>query len=160
MANMDHNQAIQLQAAVKYVLGELSQVQRDEYVEHYFDCADCAVDIKALATFADTAREVLRQEMANQFPKRGIPHPGLLLKFMAGLFCYSRRILAGGMRQLSTKLLLRSGPTKDFSCSLISFHLPGFPPISVSCRTHPVASSDNLPSPQRRLNRNCIYRSR
>ncbi|PYU52232.1 MAG: hypothetical protein DMG48_07465 [Acidobacteria bacterium] len=65
MAPMDHNGAIRLQAAVKYVLGELSQAQRDEYEEHYFDCAECAVDIKALATFADTAREVLRQEKAN-----------------------------------------------------------------------------------------------
>ncbi len=46
---MDHNEAIQLQAAVKYVLGELSPVQRDDYEEHYFDCAECAIDIKALA---------------------------------------------------------------------------------------------------------------
>src|SRR5439155_19695064 len=59
------NRAIRLQAAVKYVLGELSQAQRDEYEEHYFDCAECAVDIKALATFADTAREVMRQEKSN-----------------------------------------------------------------------------------------------
>jgi hypothetical protein len=66
---MDHNEAIRLQAAVKYVLGELSQVQREEYEEHYFDCAECAVDIKALATFADTTREVLRQEKENQFAK-------------------------------------------------------------------------------------------
>lgn len=62
---MDHNQAIQLQVAVKYVLGELSQVQREEYEEHYFDCAECAVDLQALATFADTTREVLRQEKAS-----------------------------------------------------------------------------------------------
>src|SRR5690242_5628466 len=66
MAPMDHNEAIRLQSAVKYVLGELSQAQRDEYEEHYFDCGECAVDIKALATFADNAREVLRQEKANQ----------------------------------------------------------------------------------------------
>ena len=51
---MDHNESIRLQAAVKYVLGELSPAQREEYEEHYFDCAECAVDIKALATFADT----------------------------------------------------------------------------------------------------------
>src|SRR6266478_19064 len=69
MAQMDHNQALQLQAAVKYVLGELSQVQRDEYEDHYFDCAECAVDIKALATFADTTREVLRHERATQIGK-------------------------------------------------------------------------------------------
>jgi len=73
MAQMDHNEAIRLQAAVKYVLGELSPVQRDEYEEHYFDCAECAVDIKALATFADTAREVLRQEKASQFAKDLVP---------------------------------------------------------------------------------------
>ena len=66
---MDHNEAIQLQAAVKYVLGELSPVQREEYEEHYFDCAECAVDLKALATFADTTREVLPQERANSFAR-------------------------------------------------------------------------------------------
>jgi hypothetical protein len=69
MAQMDHNEALQLQAAVKYVLGELSQVQREEYEEHYFDCGECAIDLKALATFADTTREVLRQERASQLAK-------------------------------------------------------------------------------------------
>jgi hypothetical protein len=73
MAQMDHNDAIRLQAGVKYVLGELSSVQREEYEEHYFDCAECAIDIKALATFADTTREVLRQEKANQLAKDPAP---------------------------------------------------------------------------------------
>src|SRR5713101_1972069 len=82
MAQMDHNQALQLQAAVKYVLGELSQVQRDEYEEHYFDCAECAVDIKALATFADTTREVLRQERASQFAKELVPARGGWLRWL------------------------------------------------------------------------------
>jgi len=63
---MDHNEAVRLQAAEKYLLGELPKAQSDEYEEHYFDCAECAVDLKALATFADTAREVLRQQKANQ----------------------------------------------------------------------------------------------
>jgi hypothetical protein len=73
MAQMDHNEAIQLQAAVKYVLGELSPVQREGYEEHYFDCAECAVDLKALATFADTTREVLRQEKSAQFVAAAAP---------------------------------------------------------------------------------------
>jgi hypothetical protein len=64
------------------VLGELSQVQRDEYEEHYFDCAECAVDIKALATFADTTREVLRQERANQFAKELVPARGGWLRWL------------------------------------------------------------------------------
>ena len=79
---MDHNQALQLQAAVKYVLGELSQVQRDEYEEHYFDCAECAVDIKALATFADTTREVLRRERESQLAKELVPARGGWLRWL------------------------------------------------------------------------------
>jgi len=59
---MNHNEAKQLQAAEKYLLGELSPIQREEYEEHCFDCADCALDLKAMAAFADNAREVLRQE--------------------------------------------------------------------------------------------------
>jgi hypothetical protein len=81
MAQMDHNEAIRLQAAVKYVLGELSQVQREEYEEHYFDCGECAVDIKALATFADTTREVLRQEGAAEFAKDLVPARGGWLRW-------------------------------------------------------------------------------
>ncbi len=65
---MDHDEAIQLQAAVKYVLGELSPVQREEYEEHYFDCSECASDLKAAATFVDAAREVLRQETVAAVP--------------------------------------------------------------------------------------------
>jgi hypothetical protein len=82
MANMDHNEAIQLQAAVKYVLGELSQVQREEYEEHYFDCAECAVDIKAMATFADTTREVLRLEREKQLAQELVPARGGWLRWL------------------------------------------------------------------------------
>jgi hypothetical protein len=62
---MNHNEAKQLQAAEKYLLGELSPNQREEYEEHCFDCADCALDLKGVAAFADNAREVLREETAS-----------------------------------------------------------------------------------------------
>ena len=65
---MDHNEAIQLQAAVKYVLGELSQPERDAYEEHYFDCSLCAVDVKAAAGFLDASRDLLRQESVVTVP--------------------------------------------------------------------------------------------
>jgi anti-sigma factor RsiW len=56
---MDHNEALQLQAAEKYVLGELSQPLRDEFEEHFFECQECALDVKAAAGFADNASRVL-----------------------------------------------------------------------------------------------------
>ncbi len=60
MRTMDHNEAVRLHAAEKYLLGEFSQVQRDEYEEHYFTCMICAEDLKASAAFMDGARQVLR----------------------------------------------------------------------------------------------------
>ncbi len=59
---MNHNEAIQMQAAEKYILGELPAALRDEYEEHFFDCAECALDVKAAAVFADNSREVLRAD--------------------------------------------------------------------------------------------------
>lgn len=56
---MDHAEAVRLQAAVKYVLGELPEVERDSFEEHYFDCGECALDVHAAAAFADNARNVL-----------------------------------------------------------------------------------------------------
>jgi hypothetical protein len=87
MTQMDHNEAIQQQAAVKYVLGELPPDQRDAYEEHYFDCCLCATDIKALATFADNAREVLRQEKVSDLALDPIPAP-------AKWFAWFRPIIA------------------------------------------------------------------
>ena len=79
---MDHNEAIQQEAVVKYVLGELSPVLREEYEEHYFDCSECAIDVKALATFADTTREVLRQERACAAAKDAVPERGGWLRWL------------------------------------------------------------------------------
>ncbi len=95
---MDHNEALQLQAAVKYVLGELSQVQREGYEEHYFDCGECAIDLRALATFADTTREVLRQEREKQFAKDLVPARGGWLRWLQPVLvpaCAALLVLVG-----------------------------------------------------------------
>jgi hypothetical protein len=82
---MDHNDAVRLQAAEKYVLGEFPHNLRDEYEEHFFDCAECAVDVKAIAAFADTTREVLRRDAATTqraaVPTRGARQVGSSLSF-------------------------------------------------------------------------------
>jgi len=58
---MDHNDALRQQAAEKYVLGELPQSLRNEFEEHFFECQECALDVKAAAGFVDNARAVWRQ---------------------------------------------------------------------------------------------------
>jgi hypothetical protein len=60
---MEHNEAIQISAAEKYVLRELSDDQRDAYEEHFFDCSQCAADIKAAMIFADASREIFADDL-------------------------------------------------------------------------------------------------
>jgi hypothetical protein len=87
MAQMDHNEAVRLQAAEKYVLGEFPQKLRDEYEEHFFDCAECALDLKAAAVFVDTSREVLRHEAEKSVERHAAPAQG-------GWFGWFRPIVA------------------------------------------------------------------
>jgi hypothetical protein len=61
---MNHSDAVRLQAAEKYVLGELQGTLRDEYEEHYFDCLECAADLKATAAFVSLSRMAFRDEAA------------------------------------------------------------------------------------------------
>jgi hypothetical protein len=61
---MDHSEASRLKAAEKYISGELPSDLRDQFEEHYFDCAECAKDLKALATFVTAGRIVFEEEAA------------------------------------------------------------------------------------------------
>jgi hypothetical protein len=83
---MDHNEAVRLQAAEKYVLGELPQSLREDYEEHYFECAECALDLKAAATFVDTSREVLRAEREKSAEKAPVA--------VGGWFAWLRPVVA------------------------------------------------------------------
>jgi hypothetical protein len=60
---MEHKEAVRLNAAEKYLLGEMPEVQRDEYEEHYFDCAACAEELKATVAFMETGRQVAREQV-------------------------------------------------------------------------------------------------
>lgn len=79
---MDHSEAVRMQAAAKYVLGELPQDLRDEYEEHYFDCAECAVDVRAAAAFADNARNALCQEARDAVLQAAAPAGGRWLAWL------------------------------------------------------------------------------
>jgi hypothetical protein len=58
---MDHSEAVQLRATEKYLLGELPTDQREAFEEHFFECTECAQDVKAAAVLVDNARAVLRE---------------------------------------------------------------------------------------------------
>ena len=51
-----------MHAAEKYVLGEMTDELRDQFEEHYFDCAECALDVKTAAAFIAASKEVFLAE--------------------------------------------------------------------------------------------------
>jgi hypothetical protein len=59
---MDHKEALRLQAAEKYILGELPPDLREQFEEHYFDCPECALGLRGLGTFVKASRLILKEE--------------------------------------------------------------------------------------------------
>jgi hypothetical protein len=59
---MDHDQAMRMHAAERYLLDELSSEERADFEEHYFMCTRCAEDVRSAFAFADAAKAVLRDE--------------------------------------------------------------------------------------------------
>jgi putative zinc finger protein len=60
---MDHETAVKLMASERYLLRELSPDQRDEFEEHFFDCQECAEDVRAAAAFRANAKAVFEHEL-------------------------------------------------------------------------------------------------
>ncbi len=58
---MDHSEALRLKATEKYLLNDLDPEQLDQFEEHMFDCAECAVDVRAAAMFLEQSKAVLSE---------------------------------------------------------------------------------------------------
>jgi hypothetical protein len=63
---MDHEQAIQTQAAERYLLGEFSVAEQDEFAEHFFDCEECARDLRLTSLFMDTSKRVIASGLGDK----------------------------------------------------------------------------------------------
>ncbi|HMD42398.1 MAG TPA: zf-HC2 domain-containing protein [Candidatus Acidoferrum sp.] len=61
---MEHAEAKSMHAAEMYVLGELRGDLREQFEEHYFDCPECALDVRAAAAFIGASKEIFQQELA------------------------------------------------------------------------------------------------
>ena len=68
---MDHNQAVRLKATERYLLNELDTDELEQFEEHLFDCQECALDLRAAATFLEQSKTILSQpvESASRIAK-------------------------------------------------------------------------------------------
>lgn len=60
---MDHNFALENHTAERYLMGELTETERDAYEEHFFCCTACAEEIKSASTFMESARQLIQDEI-------------------------------------------------------------------------------------------------
>jgi hypothetical protein len=58
---MDHNMVVRNKMTEKYLLHELDPEVRDEFEEHYFDCRECAMDVRAGSDFVSHSKAVLAE---------------------------------------------------------------------------------------------------
>lgn len=72
---MDHTQAIEKQAAERYLLGELSASEAEDFERHFFECTDCADAVDAGGSFIEGARVALRRPLPAD-PQRAIERRG------------------------------------------------------------------------------------
>ena len=59
---MDHEQAVDKGVVERYLLGELSSSESEEFETHFFGCTQCAQELQAGAIFEENAKAVFLEE--------------------------------------------------------------------------------------------------
>ncbi len=127
---MSHEQAVRSQAAERYVLGELTQEEREAFEGHYFDCSACFDQVKLGAQFLHHAGEVLDREpekgwlatMLGDFRRPAAAFAAAMLVCAIGMGIYQQSVIAGlkGPRIEARYMLtgeVKGGPAKVVSVS-------------------------------------------
>jgi hypothetical protein len=63
---MTHEDAVRSRAAERYLLSELASEERAQFEEHFFDCPECAEDVRVGEIFASNARAVFSEKAGSQ----------------------------------------------------------------------------------------------
>ena len=63
---MTHDQSFQSNAPERYLLGEMSELEKHHFEEHYFTCEECAESVRFGAVLAGNARAAFAQESVAQ----------------------------------------------------------------------------------------------
>ena len=77
--SMEHQKALATKASERYLLGEMSEPERFDFEAHYFDCPECADDVRTAAALARGIKAVCAEDAAlrshttvvRESPRRG-----------------------------------------------------------------------------------------
>jgi Putative zinc-finger len=65
---MDHLDAAQNKAVERYMLGDLTASEVEEFERHFFDCPQCSEELRALTMFRENARAVFLEPNSAPVP--------------------------------------------------------------------------------------------
>jgi hypothetical protein len=72
---MDHDVVVREKMTERYLLDELKPEVRDEFEEHYFDCPECARDIRAGFEFVQQSKVVMAESLEPVATHAARPEP-------------------------------------------------------------------------------------
>jgi len=89
---MDHDVVVREKMTEKYLLEELEPKLKDEFEEHFFDCPECALDVRAGSEFVANSRMVLAENPERVLVHAAIPAPPPFNRgrFASGWFAWLR----------------------------------------------------------------------
>ena len=73
---MNHPEATATGAVERYLLGQMDQAEESGFEQHYFECVECAEDIRLSTIFLENLRAVLREPQAD--PQAGVDPAAIL----------------------------------------------------------------------------------
>lgn len=139
---MDHQEAMRIKAAERYVLGELGGELREQYEAHYFTCPECAKELRSAAAFATVARDVFSAETtAVRVASPREPRAGFLVFFPRPAMAMAAIVLLAlvvgyqnflVIPRLRTAVSQSGAPVALTSFSLIGVNSRGSAPVAIS----------------------------
>src|SRR5580698_1281135 len=70
---MEHSEAQNTGAAERYVLGDLSVSEVEEFERHFFDCPQCSEELRTLSILQENARVVFMEQESAPLPQVTAP---------------------------------------------------------------------------------------
>jgi len=66
---MTHANAMKLYAVERYLLGEMPENEQDAFEQHYFECRECADDLRAASIFLENLKQVAAEPVPAPRPE-------------------------------------------------------------------------------------------
>jgi len=119
---MDHSEAVEKQAPERYLLNEMAIEDREAFEEHFFDCPECAADLRGESALIAGVRLRRIQRQPRQWAVWSSAAAAAVLAFVVGYqnltpVFQQARVLHPPSQALSTSLF-RSGQGEQKVASL------------------------------------------